>query len=85
VCSLQFLLQKLYSVSKRIEDVDAFVSCEWFVRYRGKPRRAAPSRELRETAHPNCRVRFARRMKGPIHAEMKAQVAAAKPHATTAR
>jgi hypothetical protein len=77
------LLQELDSVSEGIKDVDAVESCEWFVRYRWKPGGAALGRELCQAAHQNCRVRFARRAEVPIDAEMKAQVPAAKPHATT--
>jgi hypothetical protein len=79
------LLQELDSVSEGIKDVDAVESCEWFVRYRWKPGGAAPGRKLCQAAHQNCRVRFARRMEVPIDAEMKAQIPAAKPDATTGR
>lgn len=78
-------LQELDSVSERIKNVDAVESGEWFVGDRWKPRSAAPVRELCQAAHEDGRMRFAGGVEVAIDPEMKAQVAAAKPHAAARR
>src|SRR5262245_30113931 len=78
-------LQQLDSVSERIKDVDAVESSEWFVRYGWKPGSAAPGAELLQAAHEACRMRLASGMEVTVHAEMQAEVPAAKPDSATRR
>ena len=78
-------LQKLEPIAEGIEHVHPIESRERFIRNGWKPGSRAPRRDLRQAAHKDCWMRFARGMEVAVHAEMQTKVPAAEPYAAARR